>query len=132
MAEFLHYALDESLYPISSRSRRLKLAGASLDGIVLYPTSINEALDDESFLFNFAPNPIRTGHPIFIETKSEIAQLLDLRIFDTNGRLVQSWAKEVQAGTSGFRIHPNLSKGAYFLSISNEQGEQKTAKLIVY
>jgi uncharacterized repeat protein (TIGR01451 family) len=129
---FSTIALDETLLPFQVVVEGWKLARADFHDTTVGISSTNFEVNASTFGANIAPNPVRTGHLIFIETKSETAQVLNLRIFDINGRLLQAWTKEVQAGNSGFRIHPNLSKGAYFLSISNEQGEQKTAKLIVY
>ncbi len=129
---FSEIALDESLLPFQVVVEGLKLAGATFGNTSIGVSSIGAEPDNEGFFAKPAPNPVRTGHPIFIETNSETAQSLNLRIFDTSGKMVQSWAMEVQPGRDGFSIQPNLPKGAYFFNISNNQGEQKNSKLIVY
>lgn len=110
----------------------IKLAGATFENATVTISSIDEPVGNAAFLFNIAPNPVRGGDPVFLEIKTTAAQALDLQLFSVSGQLLQHWEKDAQPGNTGFTLHPSLTKGAYFMKITNGDGYSQTAKLVVY
>ncbi len=83
------------------------------------------------FLVKIAPNPVRSGQPISIETTSKASRSLTLQAFDVNGRLLRNWRQEVLPGTTNFNVQTDLEKGLYLLKITDENGEGRAVRLVV-
>ncbi len=124
--------LDQTLLPFQVVVEDCKLAGATMGNTTVTIETATIDLEAVSFSVIIVPNPVKSGKPFFIEAKSKTAQALNLQLFDVGGRLLQSWERAVQPGTTGFSLQQSLAKGLYFMKISNEDGEVHTVKLVVY
>lgn len=126
--------LDETLLPFQVVVEDCKLAGATMENttITIEEVSSTTELETANFLVKIAPNPVKSGQPIFIETTTKLPRSLTLQVFDVNGKLLRNWEREAPTGTTRFNLQPSLEKGLYLLKIKDENGQSQAMRLVVY
>ncbi|MBI5914846.1 MAG: DUF11 domain-containing protein [Bacteroidetes bacterium] len=126
--------LDETLLPFQVVVEDCKLAGATMGNttVTIENPSATSDVQGNGFTMKIAPNPVRSGQPVFLETTTETARALTLQVFDVNGKLLRNWERGVPAGTSDFTVQPSLEKGLYLLKITDGNGEGKAVRLVVF
>ncbi len=73
--------------------------------------------------FNIYPNLLSPNQTVTIEANLIESTRLNIRLFDTSGRLLQSNEYEAIAGENTLRFNPNnISKGIYILNITTNRG----------
>ena len=92
----------------------------------------SSTINANDFSVMIAPNPVKSSQPVFVETTMETARALTPQIFETSGRLLQSWVREAQPVTTSFNLQPSLEKSLYLLEITDENGEGRAVGLVVY
>jgi len=126
--------LEQSLLPFQVIVEDCKLAGATMDNATVAIEEVSATVVQKAtdFSIKIAPNPVKSGQPIFLETSSKTGRELSFQIWDVNGRMLRNWERAVQAGTTSFSLLPYLGRGLYLFKISDGNGEARAMKLVVY
>lgn len=95
------------------------------------PSGIFE-LNGADFSVKILPNPVKSAHPIFIETTSENARQLSFQIFDASGKLLGNSSQNIAVGTSKVQVANHLEAGIYILKTTDENGNGLATKLMVF
>jgi uncharacterized repeat protein (TIGR01451 family) len=127
-------SLDQSKIPfqVVVDTCKLTIGSVAETEVVIGNTTSVDHLETDGFTLKIAPNPVRSGQPVFFETTSETARHLTLQIFDTSGILKMKSNENIPADCSRFSIAPQLAEGLYLLSVSDENGLERTLKLVVF
>ena len=81
--------------------------------------------------FIVKPNPAYSGMRTMLSLTTEKGGNHQFRVFNYTGQTVQEWQSDLKEGQNDLNVSTNsLSKGMYYISVSNETGT-KTTKLII-
>lgn len=81
---------------------------------------------------NVYPNPAANGQAVVVEANSTKSFTGQISLFDNTGRLVQTFAKEIEQGANRFTINPNnLSAGVYIVKLTGSE-VSINRKLVIY
>lgn len=104
--------------------------GASANFRTAVTTSSSElvGLDADIQLY---PNPLAAGQALTLQVQASNSMNLDVRLFDTAGRLVQRNNYDVLAGETTLQFQPvGLAKGIYMLQMVTDSGT-KTKRISI-
>ena len=87
---------------------------------------------NQEFINNLYPNPAVNSDKVVLSVKLKSAGEVTLTITDFTGKTISKNQIDVNQGSSKFHIPVNqLSNGIYFVSITTEQGQTDTRRLVV-
>lgn len=126
--------LDTSNLPFQVVVEDCKLATGIVQNatVAVEEPSATGNLEVEGFSLKIAPNPVRSGFPVFAEIMAETARMLTFQIFDPNGVQIENRKEFVQAGKTTVRLSRPLQQGIFVVKVSDENGKRLVLKLVVY
>ena len=81
-----------------------------------------------------APNPVQASSPLNVELKLPLADVVDLDLYDLNGRKVRSLAHHINGakGTNNFNLSvEGLVSGIYFVRLTSPKNGPFTRKVVI-
>ena len=83
-------------------------------------TVITDTVGRNTIMFSLFPNPTRNN--VFLKFNNNIHEIIQLQLFDMNGRCVDQRRISVQGkAPAAYNLKPNLRPGTYILSVKGKQ-----------
>lgn len=96
--------------------------GTSANFRTTVATSASEPIGLDADIQVF-PNPLAVGQVLNLQVQASNSTNLDVRLFDTAGRLLQRDHYDVPAGEMTLKFHPgSIAKGIYMLQLVTDKG----------